>query len=161
MTTVYLLLGGNLGNVAQTFSAVRSIIDAQHPVVTASSLYRSEPWGFSSSRSFLNQVLVIKTGSDPHELLNFTQSIEDEMGRERSGSDSEYTSRTLDIDILFYGNKVIDSERLTVPHPRLHLRKFTLEPLLETAPDFVCPDSGFTVSELYKKCTDQSGVCPI
>ena len=108
----------------------------------------SEPWGFESKNSFLNCVVAFDTHLSPIELLNATEEIERRLGRTKKSIGGQYSDRTIDIDILFYGNKVIKSERLTVPHPLLHLRNFVLQPLYEIAPQLTHPAMGRTISEL-------------
>jgi 2-amino-4-hydroxy-6-hydroxymethyldihydropteridine diphosphokinase len=151
--TAFLLLGGNLGNIGEVFSSARYWIgEIVGPVIDSSSLYQSEPWGFESSDLFLNQVLVVHTKSNASELLEKIMSIEKSLGRNRDAS--FYTSRSIDIDILFFNEEIIDTMELVVPHPRLHLRNFTLEPLCEVSPGKIHPVFNRTVLELLHDSQD-------
>ena len=152
---VYILTGSNSGNRQQFLKYARDKINSvAGRIVFSSHIYESEPWGFESSNAFLNQVVLINSSMTPEELLNFILETEAGAGRIRTGGDFE--DRTLDIDILFYGNSIIETNRLVIPHPRLHLRRFTLAPLCEIAPYFIHPVFNKTNSELYERCEDHS-----
>lgn len=104
---------------------------------------------------FINQALLITTNLTPHNLLKRLNALEQEMGREHKKTGSEeYTSRTLDIDILLWGNSIVNDEELTIPHPRMHLRNFTLVPLNEIAPEFEHPGLELEISKLLEQSTD-------
>ncbi len=155
--TVYLLLGGNIGNTREYFSDAKRIIQSKIGEITnESSIYESEPWGFKHEQNFLNSVLEVSTQMKPIELLDATQSIEAELGRVRKKS--QYAERTIDIDILFYDDIVFDTERLTIPHKMLHKRRFTMLPLNEIVPDYIHPLLNKTVSDLTNICEDDSFV---
>jgi 2-amino-4-hydroxy-6-hydroxymethyldihydropteridine diphosphokinase len=157
VNTAYILLGGNIGNVLQTFDNARTLINGVAGHVTASSsIYRSLPWGFQSHYLFLNQALEISTILQPFDLLATLFDIEKSLGRKRIKKG--YQSRLIDIDILFYENIIIDQGGLTLPHPRMHLRKFTLLPLAEIAPNYIHPLMNNTVRELLQLCQDESEV---
>jgi 2-amino-4-hydroxy-6-hydroxymethyldihydropteridine diphosphokinase len=135
---IYLLTGSNLGDRTAMLDVALEEIGKEIGHVTAvSSVYESEPWGFSADEWFLNQIIVCDTLLDPGEVMTKLISIENKMGRRRL--ETGYTSRTIDIDILYFGSRVIDVEGLILPHPRLHLRRFVLEPLCELAPGFMHP----------------------
>jgi deoxyguanosine kinase len=154
MNEVYLCLGGNLGNCLATFVQVCVLIEQTVGKVTKqSSLYQSQAWGMEGAPDFLNQVIKIETKISAEELLIFLLEIEKKLGRERTET-TMYQSRLIDIDILFFNKKTIKTEILEIPHPRLHLRKFVLEPLNEIAPNFVHPVLNKSVSELLKLCPD-------
>jgi 2-amino-4-hydroxy-6-hydroxymethyldihydropteridine diphosphokinase len=154
---LFLLLGGNTGNIPETFSSAICEIETEiGKLISASPVYMSEPWGFHSKDLFLNQVLQIETTLFPEDILNKILFIERKLGRIRSGR--KYSSRTIDIDILFLGDKIINTPDLTIPHPRLHLRKFTLVPLNDIAPGFMHPLLKKSVSQLLLECEDSLDV---
>jgi 2-amino-4-hydroxy-6-hydroxymethyldihydropteridine diphosphokinase len=153
----YLLLGGNLGDVAKTFNRAIELLDEDTTVIRQSALYKSEPWGFQTKHLFLNQVLEIRTNLSPQELLNIALETEKTLGRIRS-ADGGYTSRSIDIDILFYEDIKIDTPELTLPHPRMHERKFALMPMVELANNFVHPMLNQSMDALLKLTPDQSSV---
>lgn len=154
MHHVILLLGGNLGNVELTLIQARDlIIEEIGEIVLASDLYESEPWGFEHAQNFLNQVIEVKSEYSPKEILKITQGIEKELGRKQKTS-TYYEGRLIDIDILFYDDKIIDLAELRIPHPKLHERKFTLLPLNEKWSDLEHPILKKKIAELTKECID-------
>jgi len=153
----YILTGSNTGNRDYYLSLARNRLNSEAGgIVFASHVYKSDPWGFESEHAFLNQVLLINTAMEPDALLDVILGIELSAGRERS--EEGYEDRTLDVDILFYGSRVIQTHRLVIPHPRLHLRRFTLAPLCEIAPYFFHPVFKKTISDLYDRCEDDTRV---
>lgn len=156
MHRVVLLTGTNLGDKALHIRrAADRIGDEVGHVVLSSRVYESEPWGFDSTDAFLNQVLVVETELSPLAVLDCIQQIETSMGRIRTesrssvgGETKNYESRTMDIDILFYDDSVIGSDRLTVPHPLICEREFVLTPLREILGDFIHPVIQKKISEL-------------
>lgn len=149
MATAYLSLGSNLGDRLRLIQeAVAALTVEAGPVTTLSSLYETEPWGFSSPHRFLNVALALETTLSPETLLAVTQHIERDLGRTHKSVDGRYADRTIDIDLLFVGDAVLDTPALTLPHPRLHLRRFVLEPLCEIAPDLCHPLLRKSVSRL-------------
>lgn len=157
MHNVYLLLGSNRGNKALLLEkAVERLNSISLKPVISSSLFESEPWGFNAKEWFLNMAVLIETDLSPEVLLSQILNIEKELGRVRGVLKEGYESREIDIDILLYDNLVLDSEILSIPHPRMHLRKFVLEPLMEIAPNIVHPLFDKTIKELYKICPDKS-----
>ena len=102
----------------------------------------------------MNRVIVVETAMAPEDLLGQLLEIECELGRERHPEIEGYSSRTADLDILYYGNRIILTDKLTVPHPRLHRRRFALLPLCEVEPDLVHPVFGLTQTELLARCPD-------
>lgn len=149
MATAYLSLGSNLGDRLRLIQeAVAALTDEAGPVTALSSLYETEPWGFSSPHRFLNVALALETTLSPETLLAVTQRIERDLGRTHKSVDGRYADRTIDIDLLFVGDAVLDTPALTLPHPRLHLRRFVLEPLCEIAPALLHPLLRKSVSQL-------------
>jgi len=159
VNTVYLLLGGNEGDVKHKFMFACELIEQRiGKLLVKSPLYQSEAWGFSSTALFLNQVIVIDTHLNEEVVLNHILSIEHELGRKRQSNSKEYQNRTIDIDILFFNNLICETPFLAIPHPRLHLRKFTLCPLNDIAPALVHPVFQKTIEELLAICPDTSEV---
>lgn len=153
MVDLYLLLGGNLGNKAAIFTeAIVRLSNMIGILHKKSAIYETEPWGFYCNEMFWNQALLIKTKLNPKEVLKYTKLIEVELGRVRE--DERYSSRTIDIDLLFYGNLVINEKNLELPHPRIINRRFVLEPLLDLDPSFVHPAFNKTIENLLQECTD-------
>ena len=149
MATAYLSLGSNLGDRLRLIQEGGAALTVEAgPVTALSSLYETEPWGFSSPHRFLNVALALETTLSPETLLAVTQRIERDLGRTHKSVDGRYADRTIDIDLLFVGDAVLDTPALTLPHPRLHLRRFVLEPLCEIAPDLCHPLLRKSVSQL-------------
>lgn len=156
MVDVYLLLGSNLGN-RQLFlqDAAHYIQKSAGKILTSSGIYETQSWGKTDAPDYLNQVLLIQTELSPQLLLAELLNIEIMLGRQRL---EKWGSRTVDIDILFYGEEIIKEPNLTVPHPELHNRKFTLEPLAEVAPDLRHPVLNKTVLSLKNELKDTLAV---
>ena len=153
MATTYLLLGSNLGlrkNFLQ--QAAEQIKTRIGQVIHYSGIYETAAWGLENQAAFLNQVLAIDTSLPPDLLLPEINAIEADLGRVR---DIRWGARVIDIDILFYENLVIHSQRLTIPHPELQNRRFTLVPLAEITPEFIHPVFGKTISQLLENCPDK------
>jgi len=152
MTGIYLLLGSNLGKKASFLAGARNLISEYiGPINLKSSLYFTEPWGMSNAPAFLNQVLWVKTSLMPHQALKQMLDIESGLGRKRTELNQD---RTLDIDLLYFGDQIINDKNLTIPHPRISERMFVLKPLVEIAPDFIHPLFKLTNQQLLEKCTD-------
>jgi 2-amino-4-hydroxy-6-hydroxymethyldihydropteridine diphosphokinase len=137
MTGVYFLLGSNLGD-RQLFleKAIELITRNIAPVVARSAIYQTQSWGKTDAPDYLNQVITLETDLPARTILKKILAIEQDLGRRR---EEKWGSRTIDIDILFYGDAIINETGLHIPHPELHNRRFTLEPFAEIAPDFVHP----------------------
>ncbi|HBY02613.1 MAG TPA: 2-amino-4-hydroxy-6-hydroxymethyldihydropteridine diphosphokinase [Rikenellaceae bacterium] len=159
MHKVYLLIGSNRGEKKILIEKAQERLGllSVNPVLS-SSFYESEPWGFESDEWFLNKAILIETELYPESLLRQILNIETDLGRVRGAQKEGYESREIDIDILLYDNMVIESEILTIPHPRMHLRKFVLEPLMEINPDIIHPVLLISVKDLYLNCPDKSAV---
>ena len=138
MAIVYLSLGSNLGDrlgyVQQAASILGTTNDIQ--IVSSSSFYETEPWQMDSQKWFVNAIIQISTSLTPEELLIVIKRIESQLGREQNGK-RPYTDRTIDIDILFYDDKIINTADLVIPHKFFHRRACMLVPMLEIAQDFV------------------------
>ncbi len=150
MTIAYLSLGSNQGDRIGYIQQATSLLNLTDniSIVRTSAFYESEPWNMSTETWFVNAVIEIKTSLTPKELLNECKRIERQLGRTPKEG-AGYADRTIDIDILFYGKEIINEESLTIPHKYLHLRAFTLVPLLELIPDFEHPVLHKTISELH------------
>lgn len=150
---VFLLTGSNIGSREEYLSVASDEIGLKiGKILKCSSIYESEPWGFIAEKNFLNQVLLVSTGFSALDILNKIQLIEHAFGRIRNGF--KYLSRTIDIDILYFNNEIIQLPNLVVPHPHLHERRFALQPLAEIAPAFIHPLLKKTNEELLKNVSD-------
>ncbi len=158
--TIFILLGSNIEPRAEYINRATDLI-GEHigNVVLYSSLYETEAVGFHSETDFINTIVCCNTEMDEDGVLSSALSIENELGRSREGKG--YSSRTIDIDILYFNEKIIDRDGLTIPHPRLHERRFTLLPLCEIAPEFVHPVFNKTNKVLLDECADMSKVIRI
>ncbi|MFN8282030.1 MAG: 2-amino-4-hydroxy-6-hydroxymethyldihydropteridine diphosphokinase [Chitinophagales bacterium] len=156
MKIVYLLLGSNKGNRLK-FLLLAEYFIANHAgeITKKSAIYETAPWAKLNQPTYLNQALEIKTDKSPLQLLKILQKIEKNLGRTNKGN---YSARTIDIDILLYDDIVFNAKNLSIPHPRLHLRNFTLQPLLELNKTYTHPVLHESIEELAKVCKDDSKV---
>ena len=151
-----ILLGSNLGDRLSNIQLAADLIGRRVGTVVASaSLYETAAQGIDDAPAFINTAVAVDTELAPSELLQTLLQIERDMGRIRT---TQVTSRPIDLDIGFYGNEVVNTSELIIPHTRLHLRRFALAPLVEIAPDFVHPSDGRSLKELLESCPDQSEV---
>ncbi len=149
---VVIMLGGNTPGTRQLFDQTLVLLANEvGEIKKASHIYISEPWGGLKQADFLNQAVLLETELAPHQLLNTLLAIETKFGRERNVKNGP---RTLDIDILYYKDLIINKLDLQVPHPRLHLRRFNLVPLQEVASNWEHPVFKLSVNELLEKCPD-------
>ena len=155
LAQVYLALGSNLGNSLENLTAAVERIAEKTTIERISSVYETEPVGYKEQPLFLNAVLSARTGLEPLALLGFVKGIEDDMGRQESFRNAP---RPIDIDILLYNDLVLQTEELTIPHPRMSRRAFVLVPLLEIAPSIVDPLSGRNFSDLRNDVGGWDGV---
>lgn len=156
--TVYLLLGGNIGDRLKQLDIAKEFITKYIGGITSNSLiYQTEAWGLMDQPTFLNQVIVVKTILNPAECMTQIFFIEKTMGRIRTIKNAE---RIIDIDILFYNQEIILLDSLIVPHPEIQNRRFVLVPLQEIAENFIHPGLKTSISILLDKCTDQLAVIP-
>ena len=160
MAMVFLSLGSNLGDRVGFVQQATSLLGAHSDIniVSTSSFYESEPWKMDSENWFVNAVVQISTTLSPEDLLNECQRIETQLGRPVN-REGEYSDRTIDIDIIFYDNLILNNERLTIPHRYFHKRAFMLVPMLEIAEDFVHPFFGKTVESLYDAIDEPEMIC--
>jgi len=161
--TVYLSLGSNSSDRKKYLTKAKVLLEEKiGNLQLESSVYETNSWGYDD-KNYLNQVISIQTSCLPFDILAKTQLIEKLLGRKNKSYIDEkgkiiYSSRTIDIDILFYDDDIIKSENLTVPHPNLHLRNFVLVPLNEISPKLVHPILNKEVDSLLKSCEDEGGI---
>ncbi len=159
MAEVHLLLGSNLGDRQKNLQMACDYLNQIGTVRGVSQVYITQPWGFESNDIFFNQAVLLETKYFPTELLKKTQYIENIMGREGVEVAERYTSRLIDIDIIFYENLVInEGPELVIPHPRMAQRRFVLEPLCQLSPNKLHPLHNKTSRELLTECEDQNFV---
>ena len=153
LQTVYLLLGSNLGNREEILIKALKLIDEKVGVIISQSKnYKTKAWGKTDQPDFLNIAIKITTNLMPMEVLEQTQAIEEQLGRVRL---EKWGARLIDIDIIFYEQKIIDiPNHLHIPHPLVQERLFALEPLSEIAPNFIHPVLGKTVLTLLQEIQD-------
>ena len=149
MATVYLGLGTNIGNRKENLTrAIEALSLALGHYSALSSFIETAPWGFNSDNAFLNCTVAFDTELTPHQLLDTTENIERKLGRTSKSNGGIYHDRVIDIDILLYGSETVSTERLTIPHPLMHMRDFVLEPLAQIAPHTIHPTTGKSIEQL-------------
>ena len=157
MNKVYLGLGTNLGDRKRNLrEAIEKIEEHIGKVLKSSSVYETAPWGFEAENDFLNMVTEVETGLSPSELLKKIFEIESKLGRERT--QDRYSSRVIDIDILFYDDLIVDQKGLKIPHRLMHERRFVLAPFCEIAPDLIHPMLKKSISVLLEECRDRTKI---
>jgi 2-amino-4-hydroxy-6-hydroxymethyldihydropteridine diphosphokinase len=157
MSRALLLLGGNMGDRNNLLADACILIETKiGRIIKSSSVYETDPWGFSSDLPFLNQVVIVDSVLSPKEILGEIHKIEAQLGRVRFSTG--YEARTMDIDILFYDDLRVNESDLVIPHPRLHERRFTLLPLAEIAGDYIHPVLNERLDVLAEECSDTSKV---
>lgn len=154
--TIYILLGANLGDPISQLDQANQLLNSKvGKIIATSSIYESEAWGVEDQPVFYNQVLCIETLLQPTACLHICQEIELQLGRIR---EKKWGARIIDIDILYFNNDIIDTETLQVPHPYIHLRNFTLVPLVEIAPDYMHAKFNKTNAQLLLDTADNLNV---
>jgi 2-amino-4-hydroxy-6-hydroxymethyldihydropteridine diphosphokinase len=158
MNFAYLLLGSNLDDRFAMMNRAKEAISSRIGKISVeSSVYESEPWGFESAHRFLNQVIKIETEYQPGRLLEEILTIEHKLGRFRANVHG-YTSRLIDIDILFYNDEIISEDNLMIPHPKIPERMFALMPLAEIDRSLVHPGLLKSITDMIKDCPDKLNV---
>lgn len=150
MALIYLGIGTNLGDKEKNLDQAINLLSEQvGKIISVSSFFYSEPWGFESDNDFLNAVVLLETKMQPLKVLLETQQVEQQMGRTVKSKDQQYADRIIDIDILLYDDLVVESDKLRIPHPLLQERDFVLCPLAEIAPDCIHPIQNKSIKMLW------------
>ena len=152
MNQIILHLGSNEGDRMAMLKKALALIDQRIGKISVmSSVYETEAWGLKDQDDFLNQALIVKSSQSAIDVLKMCKSIEMELGGEKK---IKWGPRSIDIDLLFYNDEVLDTELLKLPHPMVEKRNFVLIPLMEIAGDYIHPINGKTIDELYEESDD-------
>jgi len=154
MPHAYLALGSNLGNRAENLQSAISFLRSKTKVLKCSAVYETPPWGYEQQPKFLNQVIEVETELTPSDLLAYVKEIERKIGRKGT---FRYGPRSIDIDILFYDDLVVNTPPLIIPHAQIAERAFVLVPLADIAPDYLHPILGMTIENLLSS-VEQGGI---
>ena len=159
MAIVYLCLCSNSGDRLKLIEQAVSLMNLAEnmKIIRTSALYETEPWGVKNQNWFLNMAVELKTNIPPQDLLVKLQNIEKTLGRNRD-KEIRWGERPIDIDIIFYGEEILDTDFLTIPHKLMHKRAFVLIPLLELIPDFVHPIFKKSLSQIYDELEEVEDV---
>ena len=156
--TAYLSLGTNIGDKRENLKrAIEALSLALGHYTALSEFIETTPWGFESESTFLNCCVAFETELEPLQLLDITERIERELGRIAKSTGGIYHDRVIDIDILLYGDRVVNDRRLTIPHPLMHKRLFVLQPLAEIASTAIHPTTGNNIGQLLDALLKGSG----
>jgi 2-amino-4-hydroxy-6-hydroxymethyldihydropteridine diphosphokinase len=159
MEKIFLAIGSNVGDRVKNLDKVTELLEKNNvKVVQKSNVYETEPYGYKEQQWFYNQILEAQTDLSPESLLDLCLNIEKEIGRKKT---FKWGPRVIDVDILLFGEKIIDQDDLKIPHPFLHARKFVLVPLNEIAPNVTHAGAKKTVNELLNECIDTAIVRPL
>ena len=158
MVKVYLSLGSNLGDRESNLAQATMALSVENNIsnIESSAYYSSEPLYNLKQPDFLNSVLKCDTTLKPFDFFDVTKKIEKMLGRIRNKKRNQ--PRIIDIDILFFGNSILETSELTIPHPSFQFRKFVLIPLAEIEPEFKIPKIGLSIKELINQCPDKTNV---
>lgn len=162
MSIVYLSLGSNSGNRLKFINLATDLLNIKiGRILKKSDIFESESWNYSDN-DYLNSVIKLESLLKPQEILDKCKKIEIKLGRNNKtkivDGKAQYSSRVIDIDILFFDNQVIKTKELTIPHPLLQNRNFVLKPLMQISPNFIHPVLKVNMQTLYKNCTDESSI---
>lgn len=154
---MFLGIGANLENRMESIIKAIGLLEKKCGfILNTSNIYESDAWGFESENSFLNLCIKMETILNIQNLLAKCNAIEKEIGRKEKSKDEQYSDRLIDIDILYFNNEIIEKEKLIVPHPKMHERRFVLQPLHDIAPKFIHPLLKKSTAELLHECHDVS-----
>jgi len=157
---VILLLGSNLDEKSNVIKKAISLIKKRYAIKKISSEYITEPWGFKSNNNFINVAVKLLCKDSAFELLEFVLKIERDLGRTRNAS-INYSDRIIDIDIMLFGNEIIETSNLVIPHCKLIERRFCLLPMVEIASNMIIPNIKLTLEQALSKCEDKGEVIQI
>jgi 2-amino-4-hydroxy-6-hydroxymethyldihydropteridine diphosphokinase len=157
MKTVYIGIGSNMGDPLKNCNdSVKRIVELENcKIISVSSFYLTEPFGMTEQDWYINGAVSLETGLSAFDLINKLSEMEASMGRVRK---IKWGPRVIDLDILLFGHDIIDSERLMVPHPLMHLRRFVLAPMAELAPDLIHPVIGKSMTELLRSIPEDNQI---
>lgn len=159
MNKIFLITGGNIGDRKKILEAAVVLIEAKiGKIIQRSRIYETDAWGITDQPSFYNQVLVVESSFSAIEVIKIILKIEEELGRVRTIKNA---ARTIDIDILFFNNEIVNEENLTIPHPQIANRRFVLKPLDEIAPMLIHPVYKKSIHELLAICSDELEAAPL
>ena len=159
MALVYISLGSNSDNKAEMLKkAIAFLASDLGEIVAKSSTYETEAWGYESTNTYYNSAVAVDSIHSPHNVLEITQSIEKQLGRINKTVNGEYTDRPIDIDILFYDDIIVDTERLNIPHIHICERRFVLQPLNDIAPKYIHPVNNKSIEFILSVCVDNTEI---
>jgi 2-amino-4-hydroxy-6-hydroxymethyldihydropteridine diphosphokinase len=151
MLQIFISLGTNIEPREERLGKARFLLKTEEPLNwQESKIYETEPWGETNQAKFLNQVVGFNSKKTPYELLKLCKDIEQKLGRQKR---EKWKEREIDLDLLYCGNEILESETLTVPHPYISQREFVLCPLCDIVPDFIDPKSKIAIKEMLAQTT--------
>jgi 2-amino-4-hydroxy-6-hydroxymethyldihydropteridine diphosphokinase len=156
---VYIGLGSNIGDRKKNLDlAIYELEKAFSCKAKCSKVFQTEAWGFVTKDLFLNCCVIIQTDFPPEQVLSVTQSIEKKLGRVKKSKNNSYESRVIDLDILYYGELILNSENLIIPHPLIYDRIFVITTIVDVNPAFIDPVKNMCISQLLNTCNDEKSV---